>query len=119
MQQAIHPDWFDDCQVKCACGNNFIIGSTVQTLEIDICDQCHPFFSGDMKFVDRQGRVDKFIHKMEFAKKQQAKKQKVVTSKPSAPAKSYRQILRDSQSSLRSSKKAPVTSPAVEKKSQS
>ncbi|MBU0978350.1 50S ribosomal protein L31 [Patescibacteria group bacterium] len=119
MQQGIHPDWHDDCQVKCACGNAFTIGSTVQTLDIDICNQCHPFFSGEMKFVDRQGRVDKFKHKMEFAKKQLSKKQKTKSAKPSEPAKSYRQILRDSQSSLRTSKQAPVTPPSVKVKSQS
>jgi len=109
MKQGIHPVWYDDCQVKCACGNQFTIGSTVENLEIDICNQCHPFFSGEMRFVDRQGRVDKFNQKIAFAQKQQAKKQKGKVIKQTAPAKSYRQILRDSQSSLRASKSAPIS----------
>ena len=104
MQKAIHPDWNDDCQVKCACGNTFVIGSTAKTLEVDICNKCHPFFSGEMKFVDRQGRVDKFKQKMIFAKAQQAKKQKTKAAKPTGPVKSYQQILRDKQSNLRQKK---------------
>jgi large subunit ribosomal protein L31 len=114
MKKNIHPNWHDDCQVKCTCGNTFVIGSTAKTLEVDICNECHPFFSGEMKFVDRQGRVDKFKQKMEHAKKKSATQQKSKTAKPSGPVKSYRQILQDKQSTLR---KAKSTTPEAKPKS--
>lgn len=63
MKQAIHPKYFDDCQVTCACGNKFLTGSTVQKIELEVCSKCHPFFTGQHKFVDIKGRIDKFKEK--------------------------------------------------------
>lgn len=64
MKQGIHPQYFDNCQVTCACGNKFTTGSTVEKIDIDVCSQCHPFFTGQQKFVDIKGRIDKFNEKM-------------------------------------------------------
>lgn len=79
MKQAIHPQWFET-NVSCACGNHFTVGGTKAEIRVEICSKCHPFFTGEMKFVDALGRVDKFQQKMEKAKEQaatqQAKKQK-------------------------------------------
>lgn len=63
MQAKIHPQWYPDAQVVCACGNTFTIGSTRETLHVEICHKCHPFFTGEMKFVDTLGRVEKFQQK--------------------------------------------------------
>ena len=66
MKQGIHPQWYE-CQVTCSCGNTFTTGSIESTLQVDICDNCHPFFTGEVRFVDRQGRVDRFLNKMKAA----------------------------------------------------
>lgn len=60
MKAAIHPQYFDNCQVSCACGNKFTTGSTVDKIEVEVCSLCHPFFTGQQKFVDIKGRIDKF-----------------------------------------------------------
>ena len=111
MKSGIHPQWHHDAQVTCACGNTFITGSTLATLTIDICNKCHPFFTGELKFVDRQGRVDRFMQKMQVAQqKQAAAQQKAKKGKnadePQEDPKSYQEILRTQQSKLRQNKDA-------------
>ncbi|MBD3279578.1 MAG: 50S ribosomal protein L31 [Candidatus Pacebacteria bacterium] len=107
MQKNLHPNWHHNCQVTCACGNKFTTGSTEKTLEVDICSACHPFFTGEMKFVDRQGRVDKFRQRMKIAQQKQAaakKKQaksKTTDNKQSNSAKTYREILREKKHTLK------------------
>lgn len=61
MKQDIHPD-YHEVTVVCACGETFKIGSTKKgdTIKVDICSKCHPFFTGKQKLVDTGGRVDKF-----------------------------------------------------------
>lgn len=108
MKQGIHPDWHHDCVVTCSCGNSFVTGSMNKTLSVDICSACHPFFTGEMKFVDRQGRVDKFIKKRATAEalakaKKTAKK---ATQKATAPVKSYKQILQEQQQAIKNLKKS-------------
>ncbi len=80
MKQGIHPKYFDDCQVTCACGNKFTTGSTVEKIEVEVCSQCHPFFTGQQKFVDTKGRIEKFQEKVargkSYVKKTKTKKSK-------------------------------------------
>ncbi len=80
MKAAIHPQWFDDAKVSCACGNNFTVGATKAEIRVEICSKCHPFFTGEMKYVDTLGRVERFQQKQVAAKAQAevlaAKKQK-------------------------------------------
>jgi len=59
MKAGIHPR-FGLCKVVCACGNHFVTRSTKREIRVDICNACHPFFTGEQKFVDSAGRVDKF-----------------------------------------------------------
>ena len=66
MKQAIHPDYVD-CTIKCACGNEVSTRATVKSIHVEICSQCHPFFTGKQKFVDAAGRVDRF--KRRYGKK--------------------------------------------------
>jgi large subunit ribosomal protein L31 len=62
MKTKTHPS-YDDCQVTCGCGNSFSTRATVKELKIEICNVCHPFYSGKQKFVDAAGRVDRFRKK--------------------------------------------------------
>ncbi len=59
MKKSIHPDYVA-CAVKCACGNTFQTRATVKELKVDICNVCHPYYTGKQKFVDTAGRVQKF-----------------------------------------------------------
>ena len=68
MKADIHPKWYSKAQVSCACGNMFAVGSTKDNLRVEICHKCHPFFTGEMKFVDTLGRVEKFQKKQKKAK---------------------------------------------------
>jgi large subunit ribosomal protein L31 len=59
MKEGIHPKYYT-CNVKCACGNTFETGSTKEEMKVEICSECHPFFTGKQKLVDTGGRVDRF-----------------------------------------------------------
>ena len=67
MKQGIHPDYVE-CTVKCTCGNTFTTRSTKSELRVDICNACHPFFTGQQKFIDTGGRVQRFADKFGSAK---------------------------------------------------
>lgn len=66
MKQNLHPEYLETI-ITCACGNVFTVGGTVKTLHVDVCDKCHPFFTGTQRFIDAMGRVDKFIAKRKAA----------------------------------------------------
>ncbi len=71
MKEKIHPKWFPEAKVHCACGNSFVTGSTMKEIAVEICSACHPLFTGQQKFVDTAGRVDKFNQRVASAKKKQ------------------------------------------------
>ncbi len=56
----IHPTYFPQAHVKCACGNAFVVGATKEAINVEICSKCHPFFTGEEKLIDTAGRVEKF-----------------------------------------------------------
>lgn len=60
MKKDLHPTYYADAKVICACGNTFTTGSTKQELHVEICSNCHPFYTGKQKLVDTAGRVEKF-----------------------------------------------------------
>jgi large subunit ribosomal protein L31 len=62
MKANVHPR-YQTCAVKCACGNTFVTRSTAAKINVDICNACHPFFTGKQKFVDAAGRVERFSKK--------------------------------------------------------
>ena len=72
MKKDIHPTYYPETKVACACGNKFTLGSTKETLEVEICSACHPFYSGKDKVVDTMGRVQKYQERL--GKKKTAKK---------------------------------------------
>ena len=62
MKNGIHPDYVE-CTVRCSCGNTFITHSTKPSLHVELCNECHPFYTGQQKFVDTGGRVQRFSDK--------------------------------------------------------
>lgn len=68
MKPNIHPQYHTDTQVVCSCGNVFTTGSTKKNITVEVCYKCHPFFTGEHRFVDLKGRVDSFQKKQEIAK---------------------------------------------------
>ena len=81
MKSGIHPKYYDDCQVTCTCGNKFSTGSTLPKIEVEICSACHPLFTGEMKYVDTLGRVEKFEKSRQKSKELNLQKQKVQKEK--------------------------------------
>lgn len=72
MKDKIHPKWFPEARVHCACGNTFTTGSTLKEIAVEICSACHPLFTGQQKFVDTAGRVDKFNQRVAAANRKKA-----------------------------------------------
>ena len=64
MKAKIHPQYFNDAKVTCACGNTFTTGATVPEMSVEVCSACHPFYTGNMKLLDTAGRVDAFKAKL-------------------------------------------------------
>lgn len=74
MKAEIHPEYYIDAKVTCSCGNSFIVGSTKKEVHVEICSQCHPFFTGNDKVIDSAGRVEKFKARQAHATKTSKKK---------------------------------------------
>lgn len=74
MRKEIHPQYYPNARVKCACGNEFFVGSTAKEIEVEICSNCHPFYTGKEKIVDTKGRVERFRKRMEKAATAKRKK---------------------------------------------
>lgn len=74
MKKDIHPKYNSNVKVSCSCGNSFETGSTLDSIHVEVCSACHPFYTGTAKFIDTAGRVDKF--KAKLAKAQELKAQK-------------------------------------------
>lgn len=83
MKADIHPQWYPEAKVTCACGNTFTTGSTLPAIRVEICSACHPFFTGQQKFVDTLGQVDRFIKKTESSKVKQVERQRVLEARKS------------------------------------
>jgi large subunit ribosomal protein L31 len=65
MKAKIHPKYYPQARVICACGNTFTVGSTSAELKVDICSACHPFYTGEQRIVDTAGQVDRFMKRLE------------------------------------------------------
>lgn len=83
MKADIHPNWYPEARVICACGNTFITGSTLPEIHVEICSNCHPFYTGQQKFVDTLGQVDRFVKKVEVSRLKQQERAKVVEARKS------------------------------------
>ena len=95
MKTDIHPKYNSHAQVICVCGNKFTTGSSVDVIHVELCSNCHPFYTGEQKFVDTASRIQKFQAKQDTAKKYQVvkkeKRAKEVKAKESP--KSLREML--------------------------
>lgn len=88
MKANTHPTYFTNAQVICACGNVMTVGSTQQTIHVELCSNCHPFYTGAQKFVDSANRIEKFRAKKDIAEKYKAtvvKKKEEQVKKSSGP----------------------------------
>ena len=65
MREGIHPTWYPEATVTCACGNTWKTGSTVPEIRTDVCSDCHPFYTGEQRIVDTEGQVDRFLKRLE------------------------------------------------------
>ena len=81
MKQDIHPKYFPEAKVICACGNSFIVGATKSEIRVEICAKCHPFYTGEEKLLDTAGRVEKFRARREKASATPKKEKKVRSKK--------------------------------------
>jgi large subunit ribosomal protein L31 len=63
VKDGIHPKYYHDAQVSCACGNTFLTGSTSKSLHVDVCAKCHPFYTGQQRIVDTAGQVERFLRR--------------------------------------------------------
>lgn len=70
MKKDIHPTYYTDAIVICACGNTFTTGSTKKELRVESCSKCHPLFTGQQKIVDTEGRVEKFRRRFNLGEKE-------------------------------------------------
>ncbi len=73
MKKNIHPQYYNDAEVVCSCGNTFTTGSTKPKIKADVCYKCHPFFTGEKRYIDTLGQVDKFQRKEKIAKEYKQK----------------------------------------------
>lgn len=93
MKAQIHPTWYPEARVTCACGNSFSVGTTVAEIKVEVCYNCHPFYTGQMKYVDTAGRVEAFksrqagAHKdfLSKSEKRKLKKQKKILEELERP----------------------------------
>lgn len=98
MKKEIHPTYYPEAKVTCACGNSFSVGSSEKEIHVEICSMCHPFYTGKEKLLDTAGRVDKFKERMEAAAKfKETKKDKTAPTNDVAevPTKAIKVSLQD------------------------
>jgi large subunit ribosomal protein L31 len=65
MKEDIHPTYYPDAKVVCACGNSWRTGATVEVIQTDVCSECHPFYTGEQRIVDTEGQVDRFYKRLQ------------------------------------------------------
>ena len=65
MKEKLHPTWYPEASVTCACGNSWTTGATVAEIRTDICSACHPFYTGEQRIVDTEGQVDRFMKRLQ------------------------------------------------------
>ena len=81
MKANIHPKWYIDAKVTCPCVNTFTTGSTMPVIRVEICSMCHPFFTGQQKFVDTLGQVERFQKKQRVSQVKIQERQKIMEIK--------------------------------------
>ena len=87
MKESIHPTWYPEATVVCACGNTWITGATVPEIRTDICSACHPFYTGEQRIVDTEGQVDRFMKRLQVRDSRRAEEEAraAALTSPDAP----------------------------------
>ncbi len=83
MKENLHPTWYPEAKVVCACGATWTVGSTQAEIRTDVCSSCHPFFTGEQRIVDTEGQVDRFMRRLrarEEALQEEAQRRAALTS---------------------------------------
>ncbi len=86
MKPEIHPEYFAAAQVNCSCGNSWVTGSTTAEINVNICSQCHPFYTGEQRIIDSVGRVERFVKRLESRQSEAARQQIEETARQEADA---------------------------------
>lgn len=81
MKKAGHPTWYNDAKVSCVCGGSFTTGSTVPEIRVEVCSDCHPFYTGKQKLLDTKGQVEKFSKSQAVAKAKQEERAKIAANR--------------------------------------
>ena len=103
MRAKIHPKTFNNAKVTCTCGATFVTTSTVEAINVEVCSNCHPFYTGIDKFVDTEGIVDKFNKKQQVtAKKKEERKaidakKKEASTRPTTGTLTLKDLLKQSK----------------------
>ncbi len=92
MKQDIHPKYFPNAKISCACGNSFSIGSTKEDMKVEICYNCHPFYTGKENLIDAAGKVEKFQARRTKAAATPKKTPKIKKSRESKATKLIRKL---------------------------
>ena len=75
MKPEIHPEYHGLAKVNCSCGNSWVTGSTTAEINVNICSQCHPFYTGEQRIIDSVGRVERFVKRLESRQSEAARQQ--------------------------------------------
>lgn len=93
MKKDIHPEYYPEAKVTCACGNTWTTGSTSPTIRTDVCSNCHPFFTGEQRIVDTAGQVERFRRRLAKAMgaQQDSQEEKQAEEETPTPGKRMRE----------------------------
>jgi large subunit ribosomal protein L31 len=84
MKQGLHPQWYPEAKVFCACGESWTVGATVPEIRTDVCSKCHPFYTGEQRIVDTEGQVERFMRRLQAREKaiEEAEQRKAALTSP-------------------------------------
>jgi large subunit ribosomal protein L31 len=91
MKPDIHPKYFPEARVVCACGNTFTVGSTRAEIHTEVCAKCHPFFTGEQRIVDTAGQVERFMRRLETGETRRVSEQTTREEKKAAEREAKRE----------------------------
>lgn len=97
MKTEIHPDYHADTQVTCACGNTWTTGSTATSITVELCSNCHPFYTGEQRIVDTEGRVERLMRRFNLGSVEEAAKLAEETAERSAAAEADAEAAADAE----------------------
>jgi len=112
MKQGIHPQYVE-CTVTCSCGNTFKTHATVSEMKVELCNECHPFYTGQQKFVDTGGRVQRFADKFGGAAAAQLKKAKAAKAAKAAEAEAARKAAAEAKAAEKAKRAAKFAEEAA------